>query len=94
MFIKHKETKEVEVIDKILCNCCGREISETTTGIISISHIFSYFSNLFIDGERHSFEVCEDCYAQWIKTFKYAPEGFGKNICDKNIKINFEEWKN
>lgn len=81
---KEKQTNEVEVVDNIICNCCGnpikhgKEIHEECPDdiymeYIPIAHIFGYFSDKFEDEETHNFEVCEKCYADWIRTFKISP---------------------
>lgn len=91
--ILYKEVHEVvKKIDKTMCNCCGKEIKNTKESLINIAFTFNYFTKLFIDGERHRIDICENCYAKWIKTFKHAPEGFGRSILEKD-GINFEEWK-
>lgn len=70
----------------------------------SIKTEWGYFAEIFIDGEVHQFDICEECYAKWLSTFKYAPTGFGKSFFDKDylweddkVEINeqeeFEEWK-
>lgn len=63
-----KETKEIK---KIICNCCGKEIVVTNgcprEGVLSVDYLWGYFSEK--DGERHSFDVCESCYDEWIRQF-------------------------
>lgn len=106
MLLKHieKQVQEVEVIDSIVCNCCGEkiasgiELGDFTPNFvqgeyIDIYHQFGYFSKVFVDSERHHLQVCEKCYANWLKTFKYAPEGFGENTYFINDPENFENWK-
>lgn len=97
-------TTPKEILDDIICNCCGSPIkkgSEIHVGYpndiyeeyITIHTSFGYFANHFCDGEVHKFDVCEECYANWLKCFKIAPEGFGRTSdCDEEL-VNFEEWK-
>ena len=64
-----KETKEVK---KIICNKCGREIpvvnGRAEEGVFCADWTWGYFSNK--DGERHSFDLCEECYDQLLSSFK------------------------
>ncbi len=63
--------QEEKSLQKIICNKCGKEIvlengiarEETFHGE---AH-WGYFSQK--DGEIHSFDLCEECYDQWIRTF-------------------------
>jgi protein-arginine kinase activator protein McsA len=78
-----KNYTEVQVINNVIsstvCNCCGKEIKPAIYDMnnyvetINIRHSFGYFSKLFYDGEDHDLDVCEDCYMNWIKSFKIAP---------------------
>ena len=69
-----KKTIEVNVIDKIICNQCGKEIKvdkgTITEGVFSSEYEWGYFSNK--DGESHAFDLCETCYDNMIKGFKIA----------------------
>ncbi len=68
-----KETKEIY---KIICNKCGREIpvvnGRAEIGVFSTDFTWGYFSNK--DGERHSFDLCEDCYDEMLSGFKIPAE--------------------
>lgn len=68
-----KETKEIY---KIICNKCGRGIpvvnGRAETGVFSTDFTWGYFSNK--DGERHSFDLCEDCYDEMLSGFKIPAE--------------------
>lgn len=70
---KMQETKEVE---KIICNKCGKEIvvksGMTEEDVLSIQKRWGYFSNK--DNEMHEFDLCEECYDQWIATFTIPVE--------------------
>ena len=82
-----KNYTEVQVINNVVsstvCNCCGKEIksldnmdNDNYEETINITHYFGYFSKIFYDGEVHNLDVCETCYAEWIKSFKIAPEEY------------------
>ena len=43
-----------------------------TEGVFSIEYAFGYFSNK--DEEIHKFDLCEECYDKWIKTFNIPVE--------------------
>lgn len=70
---KMKETKEVE---KIICNKCGKEIlvkaGMPEEDVLSVQKRWGYFSNK--DNEVHEFDLCEECYDEWIKTFQIPAE--------------------
>ena len=94
---KFKTVKiETERLDSIICNCCGKELISYSHEMfgehVNIRADFGYFAKIFFDGERHQLDVCEECYAKWIKTFKIAPEGFGYEF-GYDGERDFEEWK-
>lgn len=57
--------------NKKICHCCGHEIKQED--YLYIEKDWGYFSNEK-DGQKHRFILCESCYDEWIKKFKYAPE--------------------
>lgn len=63
-----KETKEVQ---DIRCNKCGKEIPVidgcAKTGVFSVDYQWGYFSEK--DGERHRFDLCEQCYDMLLQSF-------------------------
>lgn len=58
------------------CNCCGKELRVENDikkeGVASFDIRWGYFSEK--DGERHSFQICENCYDKWIEQFKIPVE--------------------
>lgn len=66
-----KTVKEIKEIDKIICNQCGKEIPVVNgvprEGVFSVDHTWGYFSEK--DGEKHSFDLCEECYDAMLKGF-------------------------
>lgn len=76
MKIKKETLVKEEKIEKVICNKCGEEIAKDRTGefydYLSIYKEWGYLSDL--DGEKHSFELCEKCYRKVIKDFKIPPE--------------------
>ena len=62
--------EETKVIDKIICNKCGKEIVEAD--VLSVEKRWGYFSEK--DNEVHSFDLCEKCYDELISTFQIPIE--------------------
>lgn len=62
--------------NKIICNKCGKEIlinNEIAEGdVLCVQKRWGYFSEK--DNERHSFDLCEECYDEWIATFQIPIE--------------------
>lgn len=65
-------------LDKVICNCCGKEICKDSYGYmhdyIHIEKNWGYFSNK--DGEKHSLDICEECYDKLLTKFHILPEDF------------------
>ena len=66
---KIKETKE---INKIICNKCGKEIPVSEGGpredFLEVEKRWGYFSAK--DGRTDRFDLCEDCYDAFVKSFQ------------------------
>lgn len=63
--------KEQKEITKVICNMCKKEI-EVKNGIpeeemLSVEQQWGYNSNK--DGEKHSFDICEECYDKLRASF-------------------------
>lgn len=65
-----------EKLEQLYCNRCGRKIEVQNQiiqeGVLSVDYKWNYFSNK--DGMRHSFDLCEKCYDEMIRNFKYPIE--------------------
>lgn len=78
-----KRYKEVKVtaaqVYEVRCNCCGRRIcrdeAHPYTDYLSIEKEWGYDSPY--DGERHTADICADCYQKWIGSFVIPPEETG-----------------
>ena len=68
--MRQYKIQEVEVVDKIFCNRCGKEI--TGQDVLSVEKRWGYFSQK--DGETHRFDLCEECYDEWIASFQIPIE--------------------
>lgn len=58
-------------LDRVVCNCCGKKLA-VKDGIVREGNAsfllnWDFFSEK--DGEIHKFDVCEDCYDEWINQF-------------------------
>lgn len=64
--------KEEQIITTVKCNKCGREIYHDNhiikEGVFTVDYQWGYFSDK--DREVHSFDLCEECYDEFIKGFK------------------------
>ena len=68
-FYKDKERK---VLDKVLCNCCGKRLhmagNHVAEGVMHVCKDWGYFSKK--DLVRHEFDMCEQCYAKMTAEFQ------------------------
>lgn len=66
------QDKEKEILKKVLCNCCGRELEISghyvTEGVLHVCKDWGFFSTK--DLTRHEFDVCEECYDKMIQGFQ------------------------
>lgn len=70
-----KYNKSME-LEKLICNNCGKELKVTEgilrEGCFSIDYPWGYFSSM--DGMKHRFDLCEECYQKMTAQFLIAPE--------------------
>jgi len=67
-----KSTQEINEIDKIICNKCGKEI-KVIRGVaqedyLSVEKRRGYFSDK--DNQYDTFDLCEDCYDELVAGFE------------------------
>ena len=67
-----RERQEINELDKIICNKCGKEI-EVIKGVaqedyLEVTKRWGYFSNK--DNQEDAFDLCEDCYDELVASFK------------------------
>lgn len=99
------QVTEVTVSETVTCNRCGKStisVKDEHNFDIDLYHnvgfSFGYGSNF--DMERWSFDICEDCLVDFIKTFKHVPSGFQldpsiilvENESDEHQML-FDHWK-
>lgn len=95
------ETKVVEEyhITEVVCNKCGCTSGKLQDDDSYAANEFQEFGTYFgygsrFDMERWSFDLCEDCLVELIKTFKHSPSGFAQeNYFVHNEQLTFEKWK-
>jgi hypothetical protein len=88
--------ENVVISNTVTCNKCGNTIEPNTSeNMSSISLGFGYWSKF--DMEHWSFDICDNCLEDVIKTFKIAPDGFkvdsGWLVSEKEHQKVFEKWK-
>ncbi len=68
-FYKDKEKK---ILEKVLCNCCGRELAmegrHVAEGVMHVCKDWGFFSEK--DLVRHEFDICEHCYDKMTAEFQ------------------------
>lgn len=66
------ENKEVQVVDKIFCDFCGKEFEEIYIEYESFGKmniIFGFGSNYdSITNDGFNFDICDDCFEKYIKS--------------------------
>ena len=76
--MKQYKTIQVQkqVPEHVICNCCGKEIPIAGPyphpEYVSIRKKWGYDSHY--DGEVHAIDLCQSCYAKWIRTFQISPQ--------------------
>lgn len=62
--------------DEIYCNKCKKQIKSSQgmeqEGVLHVEKTWGYFSGK--DGEKHCFDLCEDCYDEMIRGFAVPVE--------------------
>ncbi|MFD0712284.1 hypothetical protein [Paenibacillus sp. GCM10027626] len=98
--------EQVVVSSSIVCNKCGKQAmyrplpdktakDEQQIQMQSFECSFGYSSRY--DNENWSFELCEECLLELVRSFKLVPQGFRSSDYDlydetKHQKI-FEHWQ-
>jgi len=77
MKVKKKVVKEVEVVDDIICNNCGKSLSGPEPGdfygLVETMVRGGYSSDGLVDGEIYTFSLCETCLKKMFDAFKIPP---------------------
>ena len=68
--MRQYKVEDTKVIDKIICNKCGKTIVESD--VLAVDKRWGYFSNK--DNEVHHFDLCEACYDEMVSTFEIPIE--------------------
>lgn len=74
--MRQYQIKEIKEVKKIICNQCRKEMpvvnGRTEEGVFSVDYGWGYFSEK--DGEKHSFDLCENCYDKLLGSFEIPAE--------------------
>lgn len=66
-FTEHQEKQ----LEAVYCNMCRKKLLVQNglliEGALSVDKVWGYFSKK--DGERHSFDLCEECYNKLVQSF-------------------------
>lgn len=70
---KNVFVSEKKIVD-VICNMCGEKIEKIDDDVLhdyfQAKKEWGYFSD--IDGEKHSFDLCQNCYKKLISQFKIS----------------------
>lgn len=62
---------------KTICNCCGRELKCFGGRYEDHLHITKNWGYLSAqDGTAEEMDICQDCLAEWERTFVIAPRKY------------------
>jgi len=81
-FRKEDVVEKRDKLTSIICNKCGKnqeledEFDLEINKFQTINLSFGYGSKY--DMEYWNFDLCEECVTDLVKSFKYAPNGFGE----------------
>lgn len=63
---------EKNQVERVICNCCGQDIKKDRFGqledYVTIKKNWGY--NSAFDGQVHDYDICNECYRDWINKFK------------------------
>lgn len=96
--------EEKQLVKSITCNCCGKtteldgEDYQREWKLNEFQHlnlIFGYGSKF--DMDSWTFDLCEDCLLEYVKTFKLVPNGFMldryNDLTQEQHQMIFDNWK-
>ena len=84
MIITRKEQQEVEVVDDVLCNNCGKSCSSFVAGVHEAAELVAHLGyGSLKDTERHQSHLCEECYDGIVATFKIPPAVSGALVYER-----------
>ena len=68
-------------LEQVICNQCKKELKVENgylkEGCFAADFCFGYFSKM--DGIRHRFDLCEDCYHKMVAGFQVPVEEVPEN---------------
>lgn len=89
---KITETREIEVVEKTLCNQCGEEIDQYDSCLKA--RLSGGYNSPIGDGIETEFDICEHCVIKIMKTFKIPAKqnnagwlGAGREIRTRLLRL-------
>lgn len=74
--MRRYESEKKEQLVEVICNQCGKKLlvenGYLKEGCFSADNLFGYFSRR--DGEKHHFDLCEECYDNLAAQFQVPVE--------------------
>lgn len=70
-----KVISKTDKVNEVFCNRCGKQCvagGNHSADFIEIDIKWGYYSGK--DGEHHNCDICEKCYDEIIKDFKFKPK--------------------
>ena len=64
--------KAEQILSKVICNGCGREIPLEGAEYFHGEKTWGYFSKQ--DGRQDAFDLCEECYRKLTESFRVKME--------------------
>lgn len=63
-------------LETVICNRCAKKLAVKNgilrEGVFRVKYAWDFFSEK--DGERHAWDLCEECYDELLGEFKIAAE--------------------
>lgn len=85
-----KTSVEKLEVDTVHCNKCGAQCDYTAfKDYASMDVCWGYHSNK--DLEKHSWDLCEDCYDEFVATFAVPPGRYEYNMGTGEVTRELED---
>jgi len=84
------KTIQVQETDAVYCNKCGSQCDhETEKDYASLEVHWGFWSRK--DMQKHAWDICEDCYDQFVATFTLPPSRYEYSISTGEILGELED---
>jgi len=76
MEITKKQTKEIDIIEDIICDCCGKSCKKDNNNIeyLSLKSNWGFYSKK--DLQQWTAQICEDCVDTKLSFIKFKKEKY------------------